>query len=544
MNGLSQDGAPPPAAIGVDEDTGATTLVHPAGRFDAVSRRQTLGDMLARTARRYPDKGAIMCGGQSWTYAELDMLVDDLAAGLQASGVRLGDRVALMSRNSHWFVALRFAVARAGGVLVPINFMLTVDDVAYILDHSGAGFLFTDAACAATALAAADRVGLAIRYGIPGETHDGRIDGTRDFQGLRGRGGVALPAIHAGSIVQIIYTSGTESRPKGAMLSHEAVMWQYQSCIADCGWSPDAVVLNVLPLFHCAQLDAFLGPSLHVGASNIIAASPAPDIVLPLIAAHGVTSFFAPPTVWIALLRSPLFDPAKLTSLTHGYYGASIMPVEVLRELRQRLPGLRLWNCYGQTEIAPVAAVLQPQDQERKAGAAGRPTLHVETRIVDDGMRDVQRGQVGEIVHRSPQLMTAYWRDPQRTEEAFAGGWFHSGDLGIMDEEGYITVVDRKKDMIKTGGENVASREVEEAIYLHPAVSEVAVVGTPHPRWIEAVTAFIVPKAGAAVTEADILAHCAAHLAGFKAPKRVVFVENLPRNASGKILKRDLRQLA
>jgi fatty-acyl-CoA synthase len=540
MNGLSSGGVQSPAPL----DTDRAALVHPFGQFDAVSRRQTLGDMLARTARRHPDKAAVMCGGQSWTYPELDVLVDDLAAGLQVAGVGAGDRVALMSRNSHWFVALRFAVARAGAVLVPINFMLTVDDVAYILDHSGASFLFADASCAPTALAAADRAGVDVRYGLPGENHDGRIDGARDFQDLRGMGQLTRPVFDAGSIAQIIYTSGTESRPKGAMLSHEAVMWQYQSCIADCDWSPDAIVLNVLPLFHCAQLDAFLGPSLHVGASNVIAASPSPDIVLPQIERHAITSFFAPPTVWIALLRSPLFDPARLCSLTHGYYGASIMPVEVLHELRRRLPSLRLWNCYGQTEIAPVAAVLQPQDQERKAGAAGRPTLHVETRIVDDNMQDVPRGQVGEIVHRSPQLMTGYWRDPQRTQEAFAGGWFHSGDLGIMDAEGYITVVDRKKDMIKTGGENVASREVEEAIYIHPDVSEVAVVGIPHPRWIEAVTAFIVPKAGAVLTEADILAHCAAHLAGFKAPKRVIFVENLPRNASGKILKRDLRQLA
>jgi fatty-acyl-CoA synthase len=542
MNGLPQGGVRSTVPLDIDSADSAA-LVQQVGPFDAISRRQTLGDMLARTARRYPDKDAMMCGVQSWTYAELDILVDDLAAGLQVAGVGLGDRVALMSRNSHWFVALRFAVARAGGVLVPINFMLTTDDVAYILDHSGASVLFTDAACAARALLAADQVGLDVRYGIPGENHDGRINGTRDFQGLRGPQQMMRPAVNSGSIAQIIYTSGTESRPKGAMLSHEAVMWQYQSCIADCDWSSDAIVLNVLPLFHCAQLDAFLGPSLHVGAGNIIAASPAPEIVLPLIERHAVTSFFAPPTVWIALLRSPLFDPARLSSLTHGYYGASIMPVEVLRELRRRLPGLRLWNCYGQTEIAPVAAVLQPQDQERKAGAAGRPTLHVETRIVDDNMQDVPRGRVGEIVHRSPQLMTAYWRDPQRTAEAFAGGWFHSGDLGIMDEEGFITVVDRKKDMIKTGGENVASREVEEAIYLLPDVSEVAVVGTPHSRWIEAVTAFIVPRAGAQLTEAIVLSHCAKHLAGFKVPKRIILVENLPRNASGKILKRDLRQM-
>jgi fatty-acyl-CoA synthase len=245
--------------------------------------------------------------------------------------------------------------------------------------------------------------------------------------------------------------------------------------------------------------------------------------------------------VWIGLLRSPLFDGTDLRALKKGYYGASIMPVEVLRELAQRLPAVRLWNLYGQTEIAPLGTVLKPEDQLRKPGSAGRAALNVETRVVDDDMKDVRVGEVGEIVHRTPHLMRGYFKDPERTAAAFAGGWFHSGDLGMIDDEGYISVVDRKKDMIKSGGENVASREVEEALYRLDGVSEVAVVGLPHPRWVEAVTAVMVVKPGHTLDEATVLAHCARELAVFKAPKGVVFVDQLPKNPSGKLLKRTLR---
>ena len=216
-----------------------------------------------------------------------------------------------------------------------------------------------------------------------------------------------------------------------------------------------------------------------------------------------------------------------------------------MQEILQRLPALRLWNLYGQTEIAPLATMLGPEDQLRKPGSCGRAVLNVETRVVDDAMNEVPRdGQsIGEIVHRSPQLLTGYFHDDERTAAAFEGGWFHSGDLATIDAEGYISVVDRKKDMIKSGGENVASREVEEAIYRAPGVSEVAVIGLPHPRWVEAVVAIVVRKPDApALDEAAVLAHCGAHLASFKTPKRVLFVDALPKNPSGKLLKRELRR--
>ena len=512
--------------------------------MQAVIRRQTLADLLHRSAKRHPNKSAIVCGDTHWTYAQFDAVCERVAAGLAARGVAKGTRVAVLARNSHAFAALRFALARLGAVLVPINFMLKAEEAAYILRHAGAQMLATDSGLAELALSAA-ALDTQVRefVWLPSEEPSVPVAGMVTFDELAATAGEAPDAeLEGNDLAQIVYTSGTESSPKGAMLTHDAVVWQYVSCVVDASIDGSDLALHALPLYHCAQLDVFLGPSIYVGAVNVITAKPTPDNLLPLIARHRISSFFAPPTVWIALLRSPLFEQTDLSSLRKGYYGASIMPVEVLRELAARLPQVRLWNLYGQTEIAPLATMLGPDDQLRKPGSCGRAVLNVETRVVDDAMNDVAPGEVGEIVHRSPHLMLGYFHDDERTKAAFEGGWFHSGDLATIDDEGFITVVDRKKDMIKTGGENVASREVEETIYRLPQVSEVAVVGVAHPRWVEAVIAVIVPKSGQSLSESDVLAHCAQHLAGFKCPKSVVFVESLPKNPSGKLLKRELRQ--
>ena len=507
-------------------------------------RRQTLSDLLTRSAARTPDKLAIACGDVRWSYAEFDALATHVAAGLARRGIAKGTRVAVLARNSHAFAALRFGLARLGAVLVPINFMLKADEVAYILRHAGATMLATDSGLAALARAAAALDTKVAQFvWLPSEAPTAPEPGMIAFDDIAAcSDALPEPQLDGTDLLQIVYTSGTESSPKGAMLTHDAVLWQYVSCLVDAGIASDDLALHALPLYHCAQLDVFLGPSIYCGASNIITAVPSPENLLPLIARHRITSFFAPPTVWISLLRSPLFDTTDLSSLRKGYYGASIMPVAVLRELAERLPKVRLWNLYGQTEIAPLATMLGPEDQLRKPGSCGRAVLNVQTRVVDDAMRDVQPGEVGEIVHRSPHVMQGYFHDDARSAAAFEGGWFHSGDLATIDDEGYITVVDRKKDMIKTGGENVASREVEETIYRLPQVSEVAVVGLRHPRWVEAVVAIIVVKPGQALSEAEVLAHCNAQMAGFKAPKGVVFVDALPKNPSGKLLKRQLRE--
>ncbi len=509
-----------------------------------VVRRQTIADALHRTALRLPNKTAIVCGSTTWTYADFDALVNRLAAGLAHLGVAEGDKVAVLARNSHGFAALRFALARRGAVLVPINFMLKADEVAYILRHAGARTLATDSGLTALAREAAALDTAVERFiWLPSEDPGEPDAAMHRFDHLAACPD-PLPEVNLGSfdLAQIVYTSGTESTPKGAMLTHDAVLWQYVSCVINAEIAEEDRALHALPLYHCAQLDVFFGPAIYIGSSNVITSKPVPDNLLALIEKHQITSFFAPPTVWIALLRSPAFDAAKLKSLVKGYYGASIMPVEVLKELAARLPAVRLWNLYGQTEIAPLATMLAPEDQLRKPGSCGKAVLNVETRVVNDALQDVAVGEVGEIVHRSPHLMLGYFNDPERTAASFDGDWFHSGDLAVIDDEGYLTVVDRKKDMIKTGGENVASREVEEMIYRLPAVSEVAVIGLPDAKWVEAVTAVIVVKAGQQLTEAEVLAHCNEHMATFKSPKRVVFTDALPKNPSGKLLKRELRQ--
>ena len=513
--------------------------------MDNAIRRHTLADLLHRTARRLPAKPGLVCGATRWTFAEFDAVVGRVAAGLAGHGVGYESRVAVLARNSHGFAALRFALARLGAVMVPINFMLKADEVAFILRHAKATMLATDSGLADLARAAA-RLDTQVKQFVwlPSEDPSQPVAGMISFDALAATTAAPrdVPQLKSTDLAQIVYTSGTESMPKGAQLTHDAIIWQYASCAIDASIQPGDVLLHALPLYHCAQLDVFLGPAIYVGATGVVTAKPTPDNLLPLIAKHRITSFFAPPTVWIALLRSPLFDETDLSSLRKGYYGASIMPVEVLKELARRLPDVSFWNLYGQTEIAPLATMLGPDDQLRKPGSCGRPVVNVETRVVDDAMRDVAPGEVGEIVHRSPHLMQGYYNDEEKTKAAFQGGWFHSGDLATIDDEGFITVVDRKKDMIKSGGENVASREVEEMIYRLPQVSEVAVIGLAHPKWVEAVAAVIVVKQGQQLTEGQVIDHCATHMAGFKAPKGVVFVDALPKNPSGKLLKRELRQ--
>ncbi|MFI7689384.1 acyl-CoA synthetase [Nonomuraea sp. NPDC049655] len=498
------------------------------------TRQHTIGDLLRRSAARFPAKTAVIYGNVRQSYADLDLEVNRTANALAARGVAKGDRFALFSHNNHAFVVAYFALARLGAISVPINFMLGPREVAYILEHSGATGMLAEEALLPVAEAAA---GPAVRVrGVIGAA-----EGWESFATWRGDDAEPQVEIAADDPIQLMYTSGTESRPKGATLSSGSLLAQYVSCVVDGEMSSDDVEVHALPLYHCAQLHCFLTPGIYLGATNLILPGADPASILATIEGERATKLFCPPTVWIALLRHPDFDRRDLSSLRKGYYGASIMPVEVLKEISARLPDVRLFNFYGQTEMAPLATILRPEEQLTRLGSAGRPALNVETRIVDDEDRPVAPGVVGEIVHRSPHAMLGYWNDPDKTAEAFRGGWFHSGDLGVMDADGYLSVVDRKKDMIKSGGENVASREVEEVIYQHPAVAEAAVFGVPDERWIEAVTAAVVLREGAGLTAAELNAFLRERLASFKTPKNVVFVDALPKNASGKVLKRELR---
>ncbi|MEU9342676.1 acyl-CoA synthetase [Streptomyces sp. NPDC048278] len=509
------------------------------------ARSHTIGDLLRRTALRTPDKPALLAAGRRFTYAEFDAAANRAANAIARQGIGKGDRFAVLSHNGWEFCVLTYALARLGAIMVPINFMLNATEVAYILEHSEATGLAVEDALHPVAEEAVRLSGVDLKargwIALAGEP---RPEGWEDvaFWADSGEDGAPAVLVDDDDPVRLMYTSGTESRPKGALLSSRSLICQYVSCVVDGEMVHDDIEIHALPLYHCAQLDCFLGPDVYVGATSIVLPRPDPEVILRTIEEERVTKLFCPPTVWISLLRSPAFATTDLSSLRKGYYGASPMPVEILRELRERLPQVRLWNFYGQTEMAPLATILKPDEQISHAGSAGRPALNVETRLVGDDGHDVPPGEVGEIAHRSPQATLGYFRDEEKSADAFRGGWFHSGDLGVMSPDGYLTVVDRKKDMIKSGGENVASREVEEALYRLVGVAEAAVFGVPDEIWIEAVTAVVVLRDGAGLTEDAVITHCRSLLAGYKTPKHVFFASELPKNPSGKILKRELRE--
>jgi fatty-acyl-CoA synthase len=323
------------------------------------------------------------------------------------------------------------------------------------------------------------------------------------------------------------------------MLSHRALMHNYVSNIVAFSLHERETTLSALPLYHSAPMHCMVLPHLAVGAQVVILEDADPEQIVHRIEQDAITGFLAVPTLWATLLEQPSFARADLSSLRKAYYGASIMPRPVLDRLSHQLAGAGLYQGFGQSEMGPLTAVLLPHEHAERPTSAGRPVLFVEMRVVDDEMRDVPVGEPGEAVYRSPQACLGYWQKPEETDEAFAGGWFHSGDLVTQDDEGYVYVVDRIKDVINTGGVLVSSRDVEDALLLHPAVRDVAVIATPHPKWVEAITAFVVR--GSDLHEAALLAHARHHLSGYKVPKAVQFVEELPRNGVGKVLKRELR---
>lgn len=503
------------------------------------ARRDTIADAFARAVARNAGREAIRYGDRSWSFSALDAAANRVANGLLAQGLVPGDRVAAYGRNSDAYVLLWLACTKAGLIHVPVNYALTGGELVYILTQSGARALFHDPSVGAHVAAVAGDLGAL----VIGTLKDG--DGL-DILALASSASPATrPEVAIGDedVAQLLYTSGTTAAPKGAMMTHRALLAHYASTLLSIDFRPGDRTLAALPLYHSAQMHVFLMPFLLMGGMTIIIEAPLPELCFRLIQDEKITALFFPPTVWISMLRHPGFDTHDLSSLERGYYGASIMPVPVLEELSRRLPAVGLYNCYGQSEIGPLATVLRPEEHAARPASAGRPIFNVETRVVDPEMNDCPPGEMGEIVHRSPQLLVGYWDKPEETEAAFAGGWFHSGDVGYLDAEGYLFIADRVKDIINTGGVVVSSREVEEALYTHPAVSEVAVIALPDPKWIEAVAAVVAVKGGASVEAAELIAHARSQLAPFKVPKRVFFVETLPRNTAGKLLKRELRRV-
>lgn len=523
-----------------------TTVQFLRQRYNGVTR-WVIADLIRRSAYRYPDKPALIFGDQTLTYAQLEAASNRVAQGLLDLGLKRYDRVAILAHNTIHHVLTWLGTAKAGGVYLAINYLLRGKDISYCINHSEASIFVVEDALQGLVADVLDEMPT-VRHRIWSDQGTGEAapEGWIDFNSWMDAQGSEQPGLdlYIEDPVQMTYTSGTEALPKGVVLTNQSLMAQYMGTIVDGEYRSDDININALPIFHCAQRDVFLTPFLWLGATNVLLATADMPTILNTIETHKATVFFAPPTVWIGLLRHPDFDQHDLSSLRKGYYGASIMPVEVLKEIQRRLPSCnRLYNYYGQTELSPYHTVLKPADQLTKPGSAGMGGLNMETSLLDEACRPVVDVDVpGEISGRGPHALLMYFKDPDKTEEAMLGGWFHSGDVGIYDEDRYVTVVDRKKDMVKTGGENVSTREVEEVIYTDPRVSEVAVIGVAHPKWVEAVTAVVVPKAGETIESDEIVTLCKKELAAFKVPKAVMIVDALPKTPTGKILKRDLRK--
>lgn len=489
-------------------------------------------DVLRRSAARSPHSPALAFGPRTWTYRELDDAVTRAAAELLASGVESQARVATYGSNSDAYVIAFLACSRAGLVHVPINNALTGDELDYLLTDSGASLVLADPGLAPHVRQVSDVPIVALR-----DTDDSLLARVRSA--ANPVPALPEPEVDESGLVQLLYTSGTTSAPKGAMMSHRALVHEYFSTIVALDLTGNDAPLHAMPLYHSAGMHVWMMPYLAVGAANRLLPSADVATILEQIETHRAGSIFLAPTVWVPLSQHPDFAGRDLSSMRKAVYGASIMPVPVLEKLQKALPDLGFYNAFGQSEIGPLATVLRPEEHAQRPASCGRPVLNVQIRVIGVDGEPVEAGGQGEVVYRSPQLCDGYWNKPEMTAEAFRDGWFHSGDLVSIDAEGYITVVDRIKDVVNTGGVLVASREVEDALYTHPGVAEVAVIGVPDPKWIEAIVAFVV--ADSALTEDELIAHTRSRLAAFKVPKRIVFIDELPRNASGKLLKRVVR---
>ena len=481
------------------------------------------------------------------TWAEFGARVARLAAGLRSLGLGAGDRVAMLALNSDRYFEYLFAVPWAGGVLVPINIRLAAPEIAYWLTDSGSTMLLIDDHFLGMLPKFRDAVPSVRTLIHVGD--DVAPPGLVSFEELIDRSAAAADAGRQGDdLAALFYTGGTTGRSKGVMLSHRNLTANALHMLSDMEFGKGEKILHAAPMFHLADGALSIAAATAAAASCFIP-SFTPEATLAAIERHGVTRTVLVPTMVNMLLHHPDLGRRDLSSLQCLLYGGSPMPEAVLRTAIAALPGVRLIQAYGQTEAAPVLTMLRPEYHVLDGALAGRLTSGgqalpgVEVAILDAGDREVPRGVVGQICARGDNVMLGYWNQPDLTAQTLAHGWLHTGDGGYMDGDGFVYVVDRVKDMIVSGGENVYSAEVENAIYQHPAVAECAVIGIPHETWGEQVHAIVRLKPGAAVEADELLAHCKQLIATYKCPRSVELrSEPLPVSGAGKILKAELRQ--
>jgi fatty-acyl-CoA synthase len=491
--------------------------------------RFNVGDALRRSACRNPNAHAVHFQGRDLTYAELDALSNRMARLLAANGIGSGDAVAIFATNSPEYVAAFFGCARLGAVLVPINLMFTAEDVEYVFEKTRVKALLLEPMFQAK-ISRAPAVSFTIDESF------------REKLAAQGGEPVERLVDHEQPIL-VVFTSGTTAKPKGVVLTHLNLFAYLLGSYAEFQVDRTRRYLLALPMFHIAGLVNMF--SCYASAcDSVIIPLPKPEPILHAITVHKINTVALPATVWVGLLQMPGIDTADLSSLTHPLV-FQYLPTPVFQRWRQLTPHAEWVNCWGQTETTALGSSTAAPDLGRMLAAPdpiGIQHMPLELRIVDEEMNDVAPGKPGEIVVRGPCVTSGYFEDPPANQALWRGGWHHTGDVAYRDEHGWLYFLDRKKDMIKSGGENVSSQEVEEAIALHPAVAEVAVIGLPDPYWIEKVVACVVPMPGARLTEDELMVHARSRLASFKVPKQIFVVEEFPKNPSGKVLKRVLRQ--
>ena len=489
-----------------------------------------LASNLANTTSAHADRVAVRVGDASMTYRELDEASARVAGLLRERGLKPGDRVGIMLPNVAEFPLVYYGVLRAGGIAVPMNPLLKQREVAYHLGDSGAGLIFAWHAFADEARGGAEQVNAEPIVVDPSGFPDLLASVAPDYEVAdRDNDDTAV----------ILYTSGTTGQPKGAELTHGNLTSNIGVVRADIVRAqPDDVIFGGLPLFHAFGQTAALNLAIASGACLTLLPRFDAETALRIIAGHRVTVFEGVPTMFVAMLHRPDRADYDVSALRMCFSGGAALPVEVLRGFEQAF-GCMLLEGYGLSETSPVASCNHP-DRERKPGSIGTPIRGVQMRVVDKEDHEVPQGEVGEIVIRGPNVMKGYWHRPEETAGAIRDGWFHTGDLARVDEDGYFYIVDRKKDLIIRGGYNVYPREIEEVLYEHPAVAEAAVIGLPHPALGEEVGAAVTLKPGAGITAEELREHVKSLVAAYKYPRHVWIVEELPKGPTGKILKREI----